>query len=64
MDGFTSFEIRHESEINETDVKDDWGVIYRRNPHGLPVPIDHPLKDNDLNNLHIPEPNRAHSDVA
>jgi hypothetical protein len=61
VDGFTSFEIGHETEISKTDVKDDWGVIYRRNPHGLPVPIGHPLKDaNDLNNFRIPEPNCAH----
>ena len=45
VDGFTSFEIGHEIEINEKEVKDDWGVVYRRNPHGLPVPIGHPLKD-------------------
>ncbi|MCX5838704.1 MAG: hypothetical protein NTW71_09345 [Deltaproteobacteria bacterium] len=61
VDGFTSFEIGHETEINQQDVKDDWSVIYRRNPHGLPVPIGHPLKDHhDLNNFHIPEPKRAH----
>ena len=35
VDGFTSFEIGHETEISKTDVKDDWGVIFRRNPHGL-----------------------------
>jgi uroporphyrinogen decarboxylase len=61
VDGFTSFEIGHEVEINEQDIKDDWGVIYRRNPHGLPVPIGHPLKEAcDLNNFPIPEPQRAH----
>ncbi len=61
VDGFTSFEIGHETEINKKDVKDDWSVIYRRNPHGLPVPIGHPVKDtHDLNKFHIPEPNRAH----
>src|SRR3989339_2274480 len=61
VDGFTSFEIGHEIEINENDVKDDWGVIYRRNPHGLPVPIGHPLRDaSDLSNFPIPEPKRAH----
>ncbi|MDZ4165006.1 MAG: uroporphyrinogen decarboxylase family protein [Smithellaceae bacterium] len=61
VDGFTSFEIGHEIEINEKDVKDDWGVIYRRNPNGLPVPVGHPLKDSpDLDNFPIPEPNRGH----
>ena len=46
----------------EKDVKDDWGVIYRRNPHGLPVPIGHPLVRIPviLKKFHIPEPNRGH----
>ncbi|PKN69935.1 MAG: hypothetical protein CVU54_07855 [Deltaproteobacteria bacterium HGW-Deltaproteobacteria-12] len=61
VDGFTSFEIGHEAEINEQDIQDDWGVVYRRNPHGLPVPIGHPLKEaSDLHNFPIPEPQRAH----
>jgi uroporphyrinogen decarboxylase len=61
VDGFTSFEIGHENEISEIDLKDDWSVIYRRNPHGLPVPIGHPLKDfNELNKFHVPEPKREH----
>ena len=61
VDGFTSFEIGHETIINSKDVKDDWNVIYRRNPHGLPVPIGHPVKEpGDLKDFHVPEPNRAH----
>jgi uroporphyrinogen decarboxylase len=61
VDGFTSFEIGHETEINEKDVKDDWSVVYRRNPHGLPVPIGHPLKDSgDLDKFQSPEPNHGH----
>jgi uroporphyrinogen decarboxylase len=61
VDGFTSFEIGHETIINSKDVKDDWNVIYRRNPHGLPVPIGHPVKEpEDLKDFHVPEPNRAH----
>jgi uroporphyrinogen decarboxylase len=61
VDGFTSFEIGHETEINEKDVRDDWGVIYRRDPHGLPVPIGHPLADSkDLLQFQVPEPRREH----
>lgn len=61
VDGFTSFDIGHEIEINERDVTDDWHVIYRRNPHGLPVPVGHPVKDtNDLDHYRAPEPNREH----
>lgn len=61
VDGFSAFEIGHEIEVDEKDVKDDWGILYRRNPHGLPVPIGHPLKNaTDLNRFSMPEPNRAH----
>src|SRR3989339_717882 len=61
VDGFTAFEIGHEIEVTAKDVKDDWGVIYRRNPHGLPVPIGHPLKSpSDLDHFCAPEPNRSH----
>jgi uroporphyrinogen decarboxylase len=61
VDGFTSFEIGHDTEIDNKDVKDDWGVIYRKNPHGLPVPIGHPVKEpGDLAKFHAPEPNRGH----
>ncbi|MBI4763945.1 MAG: hypothetical protein HY787_04995 [Deltaproteobacteria bacterium] len=61
VDGFTSFEIGHETEISERDVRDDWNVIYRRDPHGLPVPIGHPLKDSDdLKTFQVPEPKREH----
>ncbi|MFH0996335.1 MAG: uroporphyrinogen decarboxylase family protein [Pseudomonadota bacterium] len=61
VDGFTSFEIGHDTEIDNENVRDDWGVIYRRNPHGLPVPVGHPVKDAaDLIKFHAPEPNRGH----
>jgi len=61
VDGFTSFEIGHDTEIDNENVRDDWGVIYRRNPHGLPVPVGHPVKDAaDLVKFHAPEPNRGH----
>lgn len=61
VDGFTSFELGHDTEIDQQNVKDDWGVIYRRNPYGIPVPVGHPLKDlQDLDHLHVPEPKREH----
>jgi len=61
VDGFTAFEIGHDIEIDEKDVKDDWGVVYRRNPHGLPVPTGHPVKDaRVLDRFPAPEPKREH----
>ncbi|MBT8369553.1 MAG: hypothetical protein KJO34_01235 [Deltaproteobacteria bacterium] len=61
VDGFTSFEISHEKELDENRVQDDWGVVYQRNPHGLPVPKGHPLKDaKDLAYFEAPELVREH----
>jgi uroporphyrinogen decarboxylase len=61
IDGFTAFEIGHETIISEKEVKDDWGVIYTRNPHGLPVPTGHPVMDaGHLKGFCPPEPNREH----
>lgn len=61
VDGFTAFDINHEKEINEREVIDDWQVVYRRNPHGLPVPVRHPVKTaKDLDQYRAPEPNRDH----
>lgn len=61
IDGFTSFEIGHEKERDAAHVSDDWGVIYTRSPHGLPVPTGHPLRvPEDLQGFVPPVPNRAH----
>lgn len=61
IDGFTSFEIGHEREVNERHVADDWGVVYTRSPHGLPVATGHPVrKPDDLAGFRPPRPDRAH----
>ncbi len=61
VDGFTSFEIGHDTDIDGQHVQDDWGVTYLRNPHGLPVATGHPLKDSgDLIHFHAPRPTREH----
>ena len=61
VDGFTSFEIGHETELDDDRVKDDWGIVYIRNPHGLPVAKGHPVKDaRDLARFEAPEPDQAH----
>ena len=44
VDGFTSFEIGHEIEMNEKNVKDDWGVAYRLKSSRSSGPIGHPLR--------------------
>ncbi len=61
VDGFTSFEIGHEVELDRQRVKDDWGVVYIRNPHGLPVAKEHPVPDAaTLDRFEPPEPKREH----
>jgi uroporphyrinogen decarboxylase len=61
VDGFTSFEIGHETELDDSRVQDDWGIVYIRNPHGLPVAKGHPVKDaRDLTHFKAPEPAREH----
>ena len=61
VDGFTSFEIGHETEIDPKHVQDDWGIVYARSPHGLPVAKGHPVKNpTDLDDFRAPEPKREH----
>jgi len=61
VDGFTSFEIGHEVEVDARHVRDDWGIVYARSPHGLPVAKGHPVRSAaDLDAYVPPEPDRAH----
>jgi hypothetical protein len=61
IDGFTAFEIGHETILDERHVRDDWGVLYERSPYGLPVASGHPLKaPDDLSRYHPPRPRREH----
>jgi uroporphyrinogen decarboxylase len=61
VDGITTFEIGHEREIDAQHVMDDWGITYRRSPHGLPVAKGHPLQTaDDLARFLPPEPDRGH----
>jgi len=61
VDGFTSFEINHLRELDSERVEDDWGVVYRRSPHGLPVPLGHPIRSaEDLDRYTPPSPRREH----
>jgi uroporphyrinogen decarboxylase len=61
VDGFTSFEIGHETPVDEKRVMDDWGIVYVRNPHGIPVAKGHPLQESsDLVGFRPPVPKREH----
>jgi uroporphyrinogen decarboxylase len=61
VDGFTSFEINHLEELDASHVRDDWGVVYERSPHGLPVAVGHPLESAAaLEGYRPPKPRREH----
>jgi uroporphyrinogen decarboxylase len=61
IDGFSAFEIGHETPADLSRVQDDWGIVYVRNPHGLPVAKVHPVKiRDDLARYQPPEPKREH----
>ena len=61
IDGVTSFEIGHEEILDDKALQDDWGVVYTRNPHGLPVATGHPLQTaTDLTRYTPPVPKAGH----
>lgn len=61
VDGFTAFEIGHETPVDEKRIVDDWQVVFTRTPHGLPVPTGHPVQDMAaLNGYAPPEPDPDH----
>jgi uroporphyrinogen decarboxylase len=61
IDGVTSFEIGHEEILDEKTLRDNWGVVYTRSPHGLPVATGHPLQAaTDLASYTVPAPKAEH----
>jgi uroporphyrinogen decarboxylase len=61
VDGFTSFEINQLRDLDATRAEDDWGVVYKRSPHGIPVVCGHPVPDvAALDRYTPPEPRREH----
>ncbi len=59
IDGITTFEIGHETRVDDLHVKDGFGVIYRLSEHGIPVPVGHPVKNmDDLNAFRPPTPRK------
>ncbi len=61
VDGFTCFEINHTENLDASHLRDDWGVVFERTPHGIPVPVGHPIPDAAaLDAYRPPEPKREH----
>ena len=60
IDGITTFEIGHETKVDDLHVKDGFGVIYKLSEHGIPVPVGHPIKTfDDLKTFKPPVPDKA-----
>jgi uroporphyrinogen decarboxylase len=61
VDGFTSFEIGHETAADERHVRDDFGITYRLSEYGLPIPVEHPVPDSSaLESYSPPQPEPNH----
>jgi len=61
VDGFTAFEIGHESPVDDQHVKDEFGVVYALSDFGLPVAKGHPVKEvSDLEKYEPPNPDPGH----
>ncbi|MBW2241268.1 MAG: hypothetical protein JRH01_04725 [Deltaproteobacteria bacterium] len=61
VDGFTSFEINQLEDLDPKHARDDWGVVYERSPHGLPVVAGNPVETAaDLDRYSPPSPRREH----
>ncbi|BBO75204.1 hypothetical protein DSCW_26210 [Desulfosarcina widdelii] len=57
IDGITTFEIGHESRVDDLHVKDGFGVVYKLSSHGIPVPVGHPVTTPEqLEAFEPPEP--------
>jgi uroporphyrinogen decarboxylase len=61
VDGFTSFEINQLVDLDATHAEDDWGVVYARSPHGIPVVCGSPVEDAAALDRYVaPQPRREH----
>jgi uroporphyrinogen decarboxylase len=61
VDGFTSFEVDNVEPVDASHLRDPWGVVFERNPYGIPVPVGHPIADAAaLDAYRPPEPRREH----
>jgi uroporphyrinogen decarboxylase len=61
VDGYTCLPIGPGTEFTGgSPLLDDWGVGFARSPHGMPVPVRYPVRDqHDLERYTPPAPSRA-----
>lgn len=57
IDGITAVALEEEKDIDDLHFYDPWGVTRARNPHGMAVPIEGPIKtEADLDTYERPKP--------
>lgn len=57
LDGITIFEDQKLTRLNDTQIKDEWGILWTIEPNGIPYPSGGPIKtESDLEKYVPPEP--------
>lgn len=65
IDAITAVPFEDEVDIDDLRYRDPWGIIWERNPHGMPVPVGHPIKtEKDLEGYERPHPNSSTTFIA
>ena len=57
IDGITGVPLEEEEDLDDDHFRNDWGIVKARSPHGLPVPVGHPIAtEADLDAYERPRP--------
>lgn len=57
LDAITIFEDGRSESIDERHFKDEWGIVWQTEAHGIPYAVEHPVQSEaDLDKLEIPDP--------
>lgn len=62
IDGITAVPLESEEDIGGQRFRNEWGIVKERSPHGLPVPVGHPIgsaADLDAYRRPTPDPHKA-----
>ena len=65
LDGVTIFEDNRMEEIGAETFRDEWGVVWKIEPNGIPYPSGGPIRDEgDLDGYSPPDPDAGHRLVS